>query len=152
MHLNYLEKGDPKICEEILRALPNWFGIEESTLAYIKKSPELPMLIAYDGETATGFIQLLNHNKFTSEIYVMGVKKEYHRKGIGSALIKEAENFLKRKGFEYLQVKTVSDERVCDFYKETRKFYRAYGFRDVEVFPTLWDSFNPCLLLIKSIR
>ena len=151
MQIDYLDSGDSNICEEVLRALPDWFGIESSTVSYIKKSPELPMLVAREDDATMGFVQLLKHSAYTSEIYVMGVKKEFHRRGVGSALVQEAENILGKQGFEFLQVKTVSDARDCPFYVETRKFYRAYGFRDVEVFPTLWDSFNPCLLLIKSI-
>ena len=56
MKLDYLETGDPAICEEVLRALPDWFGIEESTLLYIKKSLELPMLVVRDGNTVMGFV------------------------------------------------------------------------------------------------
>ena len=29
--------------------------------------------------------------------------------------------------------------------------YEGIGFRKLEVFPTLWDEWNPCLVLVKSV-
>ena len=62
MTLEYLEKGDPKITEKILRSLPDWFGIEESTQAYIEKSKELPMVVAFQEDIPVGFISIKNHS------------------------------------------------------------------------------------------
>jgi hypothetical protein len=39
----------------------------------------------------------------------------------------------------------------ADGRQETRKFYEAIGFVPLEVFPTLWGSENPCLVMIKNI-
>ena len=36
VQFHFLESGDPKVCEAILRDLPDWFGIEDSTQAYIE--------------------------------------------------------------------------------------------------------------------
>ena len=149
--LQYLETGNPQICEKVLRSLPDWFGIEESTLAYIEKSKKLPMITAFEEDTPLGFLSLKDHSAYTSEVYVMGVIPSHHRSGIGRMLLLEAEKHLARRGFEFIQVKTVSANRECEFYKKTRLFYKSFGFKEVEVFPTLWDESNPCQLLIKSL-
>ena len=148
---NFLEKGEPSICKIVLRSLPDWFGIEESTVAYINKSQELPMIVATEGNRPVGFISLKKHSPFTSEVYVMGIIPQYHRHGIGKMLLVEAEKFLLKIGVEFLQVKTVSSDRECSFYKKTRLFYQSFGFKEVEIFPTLWNESNPCQLLIKNV-
>ncbi len=34
MKIYVIEKGDPSVTNRILRELPDWFGIESSTLSY----------------------------------------------------------------------------------------------------------------------
>ena len=82
----------------------------------------------------------------------MGVDPNLHRQSCGSKMITELERRLNKQGIEFLQVKTLSEERECEFYKKTRLFYKSQGFREVEVFPTLWDKSNPCLLMIKGLK
>ena len=51
MKVEILSQGKPEVCEKVLRALPDWFGIEESTKAYIEESKKMPMAVAtIDGE------------------------------------------------------------------------------------------------------
>lgn len=151
MEFEYLEKGNPAVTEKILRSLPDWFGIEESTVAYIEKSKELPMVIAYQSGEPIGFVSIKNHSPYTSELYVMGIDPKFHRQSCGSKMIGEVEKHLNNQGVEFLQVKTLSEGRECEFYKKTRLFYKSQGFKEVEVFPTLWDKSNPCLLMIKGL-
>lgn len=61
------------------------------------------------------------------------------------ALVKEA-----RAKYAYLQVKTV-DEGHYKEYDQTIAFYKKYGFKKLEVFPTLWDAWNPCLVMVMKI-
>lgn len=37
-------------------------------------------------------------------------------------------------------------------YDRTNQFYLALGFRDFEVFPTLWGEENPCQVYIMSLE
>ncbi len=152
MKYEYLENGSSEICELILRKLPNWFGIEESTLAYIDGVKDTPMLVAKDGERAVGFLSYWEHSPYSVELYVMGVDPEYHRKGLGKELVLKSEDILRKKGIEFYQVKTVDESRECQFYRKTRLFYKSMGFKELEVFPTLWDENNPCLLMVKSLK
>jgi len=39
-----------------------------------------------------------------------------------------------------------------DIYDDTNRFYLSLGFRELEVFPTLWDEGNPCQVYIMAIE
>ena len=119
------------VCEKILRALPDWFGIEASLIQYVK-----------DDDDVVGFLTIKKHFSETAEIHCMGILPQYHRKGIGKLLIKELENYLKDDGLKILQVKTVSADRDCSAYAKTRAFYKAVGFIPLEVFPTFFNNWN----------
>ena len=73
-----------RIAAQILADLPEWFGLPESTAEYVRESGENPMWTALlDGEEA-GFIVQKQTSDAAVEICVMGVKKRYHRQGIGA--------------------------------------------------------------------
>ncbi len=139
-------------CEPILRALPQWFGIEEATAHYVRQTDRLPTLRAtLDGEVA-GFLTFNRHGAHAAEIDVMAVRPEWHRRGVGRALLAEAEAYLRQRGVEYLQIKTLSPAHPDENYARTRQFYRAMGFRPLEEFPELWGPANPCLQMVKCLR
>lgn len=140
------------ICESILRALPNWFGVEESILDYKNSSREMPFYAVYEGNKAIGFVAIKIHNIYTAEICVMGSLPEYHRKGIGKMLVEKCEEFCREKKMEFLTVKTLDESRESKSYEKTRKFYLSMGFRPLEVFKTLWDEANPCLFMAKDLK
>ena len=139
------------ICDYILRALPDWFGVESSIIEYIEKVKTLPFYAAFENENPIGFVAIKKHNFFASEIFVMGVLKNYHRQGIGKKLIGLCEEYCKENNIEFLTVKTLDESRKDESYAKTRLFYLSMGFRPIEVFPTLWDENNPCLLMAKFI-
>ena len=139
------------VCEKILRALPDWFGIEASLIQYVKDANTMPTIIVKDDDDVVGFLTIKKHFSETAEIHCMGILPQYHRKGIGKLLIQELENNLKNDGFKILQVKTISEESACKFYAQTREFYKSVGFFPLEVFPKLWDESNPCLQLVKQL-
>ena len=140
-----------KITQEILEALPDWFGIEKSREEYIRKSADLTFYAAYDGNQPIGFICLQETGKDTAEICVMGVLKEYHRKRVGKALFEEAKKAAVRAGYSFLQVKTVQMGKYSD-YDATNRFYLSLGFKEFEVFPTLWDEWNPCQVYVMALE
>lgn len=146
------------VCQPILRALPDWFGIEDAIVQYVEQIDTLPTLIAIDknnnnsdNNPVVGFLSIKKHFATSAEIYVMGILHDYHRKGIGKLLTIQAEKYLKDNGILHLQVKTLSESRVNEHYAKTRQFYQAMGFHPLEEFKTLWDEVNPCLLMIKSL-
>ena len=140
--------------EPILRALPQWFGIEDATLSYIRDAGENPTLLATDPARANlpvGFLTLMHHSPHAAEIYVMGVLPEVHRHGVGRALTLAAEAHLRDAGVRFLQVKTLSDAHPDEGYKKTRAFYLSMGFVLLEAFPDLWGAHNPCWQLVKTL-
>lgn len=139
------------VVEPILRALPQWFGIEDATLWYIRAAGANPTFLAVDGELTVGFLTVTRHSPASAEIYVMGVLPDYHRKGIGRLLLEAAERDLRQDGVRFLQVKTLSDKHPDEGYKRTRAFYEAMGFVLLEEFPELWGIENPCWQLVKAL-
>ncbi len=139
------------VCGPILRALPEWFGIEEATAQYIHDVDELPTFVARMDGRAVGFMSVKQHFPQSAELYVLGVLPDMHRHGVGRALLDAVEDHLQKQNVEYLQVKTLSPTHPDKGYAQTRAFYEAVGFKPLEEFPTLWGEANPCLLMIKTL-
>jgi GNAT superfamily N-acetyltransferase len=134
----------------ILEALPEWFGIPEAREEYITESANKLFFCAYDKDSPIGFLYLKETGNATVELYVMGVLKEFHRHGIGRALFKQAQETACEAGYTFMQVKTVQMGRYEE-YDRTNQFYLSLGFKEFEVFPTLWDEWNPCQIYIMSL-
>lgn len=138
------------VVAEVLHDLPEWFGIPESTQAYIEGAKDLRVWVAYQESDVVGFISLSYSSEDCAEIDCLGVKKAYQGKGIGSQLLATLESEA-RKNVDYLQLKTVAEGSNKD-YDRTNVFYRSLGFKKLEIFPQLWDPQNPCQILIKKIN
>lgn len=143
-----IENADEKarIAGKVLSALPQWFGIPESTRKYIEDSRELPFW-AWNDE---GFIVMKPTSRYTAEIYVMGVMPQHHRQGAGRALMQALKDYAVQHGYEYLQVKTVQKGRYPE-YDRTNAFYEGMGFRELECFPDMWDARNPCQIYVSAL-
>ena len=147
-----VEVTDPaersRLAAAVLRDLPDWFGIEAATEAYIRDVASLTTLAARDG---SGFLALKKHGPRAAEIYVMGVLRAHHRRGIGRALVAAAEAWCRASGIELLQVKTLGPSHDSEAYARTRRFYEALGFTPLEELDGLWPD-QPALLLVKRIE
>ena len=137
------------VVAEVLKDLPEWFGIPESTQAYIEGAKDLQVWAAYQESDLAGFVSLSYSSEDCAEIDCLGVKKAYQGRGIGSQLLATLESEA-NKNVDFLQVKTVAEESNKD-YDRTNVFYRSLGFKKLEIFPQLWGSQNPCQILIKKI-
>ena len=140
-----------RIARLILESLPDWFGIPEAREEYIEKSAKQPFFAAFDGENAVGFLYLAETGKDTAELAVMGVLAPLHRQGIGRELFLAAKRFATESGYSFLQVKTVQMGKY-ENYDRTNRFYLSLGFREFEVFPDLWDPWNPCQVYVMSLK
>ena len=145
------EEEKRRVAREVLADLPDWFGIPECTEEYINESAKMPFWASYSDQEAAGFIALKQTSPFAAELYVTGVKKRFHRQGIGRELFSAFYESAKQSGYEFLQVKTVDEGRYTE-YDQTRLFYESLGFRKLEVFPTLWDEWNPCLIMVMAVK
>ncbi len=143
--------GKAEVCEPILRSLPAWFGIEEAIIQYTADIDHLPTFLAWETGEVIGFLSIKHHYPTSAEVLVMGIRQNMHRKGLGRALLHQAEVWLKKQGVEYLQVKTLGPSCPDENYIKTRAFYLAMGFTPLEEFRQIWDEKNPCLILIKRL-
>ena len=139
-----------RIAREILEALPDWFGNVGAREEYILRSGEQVFFAAECGGETAGFLCLKETGRATAELAVMGVRPEWHRRGAGKALFEAARDYAANAGYAFMQVKTVRMGCYED-YDRTNRFYLAMGFRELEVFPTLWDEANPCQVYVMSL-
>ncbi len=144
------KKEKERIAREVLNDLPEWFGIPESTENYIKESQTKPFLASFYKDELVGFIVLGASSLDCAEIFVIGVKKKFHHHGAGRELNTAYEDLAKSLGYTYTQVKTVQSGHY-DEYDITNKFYKAVGYKELEVFPDLWDESNPCQIYVKYL-
>ena len=139
------------IARTVLEALPEWFEVEESREGYIRDCADWTFLAAKDNDRIMGVLCLKKTGNATVELAVMGVMKEYHRNGVGRKLVEKAKEAAKADVYEFMQVKTVKLGMYYD-YDRTNLFYISCGFKELEVFPLLWDEANPCQIYVMSLK
>ena len=140
-----------QIVKDILESLKDWFEIPEARENYVEKSVGQLFFVAIEDSTPVGFLYLKESSRDTIELYVMGVLKECQRRGIGRSLFEVAKEAAWAKGYSFIQVKTVQMGKYEE-YDKTNHFYISLGFKEFEVFPTLWDENNPCQIYIMALR
>ena len=124
-----------RIARSILTALPEWFGIPESTENYIRESANEIMVASFEEEKANGFLCLKETGKDTVELAVM---------------FDEAKRIAAEHSYSFIQVKTVQMGKYPE-YDETNRFYLSLGFKEFELMPNLWDKWNPCQIYVMSL-
>jgi GNAT superfamily N-acetyltransferase len=135
-----------RICREILGALPGWFGLPESNARYEREVAQLPTFAVADG----AFVSLKLHSPAAAELYLMGVRPQLHGRGLGTALVNAAEDYLRNRRVAYLHVKTLGPSHPSEPFARTRRFYEARGFVPLEELHGLWEH-NPCLVMVKRL-
>lgn len=139
-----------RIAREVLEALTDWFEVPETREDYIRQSGTWDFFAAKQDDKSVGFLCLKQTGQDTAERAVMGVKREFHRSGVGRALFERAREAARAAGYSFLQVKTVQMGCYED-YDRTNRFYQALGFKEFEVFPTYWDEANPCQIYVMAL-
>jgi GNAT superfamily N-acetyltransferase len=140
-----------EICRMILEALPQWFGIPEAISDYCAGVKRHFFFKLCDGTDPIGFASVKVNNEYVAEIYVMGILATHHRQGIGTMLINYIEADLRKRQFQYMEVKTLDESRESEEYRKTRQFYRKVGFIPIDTLYHEWGRENPCLIMIKSL-
>ena len=151
--IRFIEEANERmmISRKILESLTDWFEVEESREQYIKESAGQPFWAAIENDEPAGFLCLKETGKETVELAVMGVRKEYHRKGYGRRLFDAAKDYAVMKGYSFMQVKTVRSG-MYDDYDITNKFYVSVGFKELEVLEEYWDKDNPCQIYVMNLK
>lgn len=155
MHIIGPTLNNRTACEDVLRSLPQWFGIEEALLMYADDTLRFPTFAAVEGEGErerfVGFVSLREHFPQAWEIHCIAVHAASRNAGCGRALVAHAESWLIARSVSVLQVKTVAARSQSEAYWQTGEFYKRAGFQPLEVFPLLWSPNNPCLQLVKFL-
>jgi len=145
--------GDAAGCEAVLRSLPDWFGLEEAIVEYREEAERRPTWVARapGADEVVGFVTLLRHFPASGEILCLALRREWHGRGIGRALVEQVESEIAADGATYLQVKTLGPSRECEPYARTRRFYEACGFCPLQETTAFWGEENPTLLMVKRL-
>ena len=69
------EEKKMAVVAEVLKDLPEWFGIPESTQAYIEGAKDLQVWAAFQESNLLGFVSLSYSSEDCAEIDCLGVKK-----------------------------------------------------------------------------
>ena len=141
-----------RICEEVLRALPKWFGIEEAVCEYVDNVKECLFVTATLYKKVIGFCAVSVNYDINADLYVLGIFEEFHGRRIGKRMMEFVNSYCKRNAIPYMTVKTLSEKHSDENYRKTRLFYESCGFRAFEEFPTLWGEDNPCLYMLKDVK
>jgi len=145
-----MRAGEDVACEHVLRALPDWFGIEEAIVGYVRDLQSMETWIAEVDGVLVGFLTIRQHNEYSAEIHVMAVAERSHGRGYGRRLVEHAEQQLRSRSVKFLEVKTLSPCRPNAHYERTRAFYLRMGFKPLEE-SHLWGEANPCLIMVKQL-
>ena len=138
-------------CREILDTVPTWFAIPSANDTYVAFVETHDTWIAYSNQREPiGLISGQQHFAETAEIEVMAVRPEWHRRGVGRALVDVFETHHRGRGTRMLEVKTLGPSHEDVGYAATRAFYTGIGFVPVEEL-WIWGPENPALILCKPI-
>ena len=143
--------GQGALAEGILRALPDWFGIESAIVDYARAAHEGPTFVAEAGGETIGFVTLKQTSDCAAELHVMAVLAQWQRRGVGGALVARAAAYARAGGCALLHVKTLAPSDPDPNYAATRAFYAAVGFLPLEELPQVWGPENPCLIMVRPL-
>ena len=138
-------------CEELIAALPDWFGIPESNASYLRNLGALPSWVALKEGAVVGAAALEESLPGSLEIHFMAVHPAWHRQGIGRRLEENLEAEARRRGGRWLHVKTLASSHPDPFYARTRAFYSALGFTPLFESSLFWGPENPAVVLVKAL-
>lgn len=139
------------IARVVLEDLKDWFEVEENREKYIEDSAGWPFWAAFENDEPAGFLCLKETGRETVELAVMGVKRSYHRGGLGRKLFEAAKAYAVKEGYSFMQVKTVRTGMYED-YDRTNEFYKGVGFKELEVIEELWGPENPCQIYVMNLK
>lgn len=102
---------------------PVWES-EENLASMIKKDPKLILIAEVDGKVIGNLI-ILPYGSITAYIWAFAVRRAYKNQGIGTKLLKKAEDVLKRKGIKQIALFVdMGNTDLLDYYSK-RGFGKA---------------------------
>jgi ribosomal protein S18 acetylase RimI-like enzyme len=141
---------DAGTCDAIVAGLPEWFGDEHGIADCAAAVRSQRGLVAEEDDAVRGFLTWDTVSDGVAEITWMAVRADARRSGIGRMLLGALVDRLRAAGVTELRVKTLSSRDPYPPYVETRAFYRANGFEEVEELD-IWGPENPAVLLSRRV-
>jgi GNAT superfamily N-acetyltransferase len=139
-------------CRALIGSLPHWFGVPESNTNYLRNLSLLPSWIAVSDGVVIGAITMEPHFPGSFEVHFMAVRPEWHRHGVGRALLERLEGEARARGGRWLHVKTLAPSDPDPPYARTRAFYQAMGFEMLFESDLLFgDPGNPAVVMLKAL-
>ena len=145
------DPGFAEACRALIAALPEWFGIPESNAAYLRNLALFPSWVACVDEQLVGAATLEQHLSESFEVHFMAVHPDYHRRGVGRALLDRLESEARARGASWLHVKTLGPSHPDASYARTRAFYQSMGFSPLFESTAFWGNTNPAVVLVKAL-
>lgn len=116
------------LCSKITADLPEYFGLPDCNEHYVLGVCSRVNFAALVGEKYVGLLSLDFPYPANSNIYWMGVLREFQGQGVGYSLIQEAIHYAKLQGAASMTVETLAPTESDDNYLKTYHFYKQIGF------------------------
>ena len=142
---------DHDACSVLLNNLNEWFGIPEANASYINSLGRLASAVAQIDGSISGFAAVEFHNSLSAELNVIAVDRDQHHHGIGSQLLKWAEDYCHARGAVWFHVKTRGPSTPDADYEKTRNFYLSRGFAELFESLDLWGPQDAALIMVKKL-
>ena len=125
----YQRSADLERILEIAAALPDWFS--QSGIRFMRADLryQYGFVAEDDNKQVVGFISFFV-NQGKAEIGWIGIRPDFHRRGVGRSLLHRLVRELEPTQVSELYVHTLGDAVDYEPYEGTRKFYRQMGFQD----------------------
>lgn len=117
------------LCRKITADLPEFFGLPDANAHYEKGVLDRTNFAALVGDDIIGLLSLEFPYPNNANIYWMGVMKQFHGRGIGTALIKRAEDYSRQQNATTITVETLAPTECDENYLKTYQFYVGCGFK-----------------------
>lgn len=150
MIIRKAKNKDKKSAILIAKNLKDWFdkeGIRNMKIDFNMNN----LLVAVENKKVIGF---LCYSSYCGKMLLMwmGVKKEFHRKGVGERLLKWLEKKAKKLNLYSIELETLPDEDNYKPYKLTRDFYYKHGFKRIYYKKARIKGWDDQIVLEKKIR
>jgi ribosomal protein S18 acetylase RimI-like enzyme len=128
MQVRAATPDDTPAIATLARGLEGWFDEHARTIAIPTDVRHQTVFVATEENELLGFISLYVMEGRLN-IGWIGVRRDWHRRGVGSALMARAEERARELGIDTLAVYTLGEGVDYEPYERTRQFYFKHGFR-----------------------
>ncbi|WP_051388992.1 GNAT family N-acetyltransferase [Arthrobacter sp. 35W] len=143
-------RRDPDAVDQVLKSLPEWFGIDDAIAGYVASVVRRDCFLAVLDGDVVGVALVERHFPESAELALIAVGAGHRGSGVGAALVHAVSETLRAEGCSLLQVHTVGSSFENAAYEQTRAFYRRMGFLPLQEFDRIdWDG--PTLVLVMQL-